>query len=464
MGHWAEENLPELKRQLGITGPEHDEELRSYARAAQDQIERLAGRRFGRVRHGTFHIKSNGLPFVEVDDLNVDGQPVGSDTPTWPVPDPIHPQYARILQVNTPLRVAPRAEPLPAAIRVAARLIVPGVTEEVFTSAVWWWLKGERDEGRLEEVFRWAMEPDTHVHVPIVATNVDGWWVQISRRLLLVTMETPDDGPLVEVLLHTPGQPALVATEPLITIARLTEHPVTWAMPIRVWITAGKQRSLTWSVRSGPEAIHRYGLPVVSLDGESTVEEATAQLLLSAHWHGYLAGDGHEIPPALASAFPHEVGRIRRGTGDPDDLSAATRLFGRLYRKGFDPSCSAETMRHYVRRHARTIVQAHHSAQRTDQPWRQLGISESYYYKLLRKRGVPKGPDGRFIVDETTFEEIRGELEDRAAERDRRQAAIELLTLRGYGEANARKRVQRYGPEGAIADSPRGRPAARIGR
>ena len=154
-------------------------------------------------------------------------------------------------------------------------------------------------------------------------------------------------------------------------------------------------------------------------------------------------------------AFPKEVHSIRGGTSAPDDEAAAARLFERLFKKGFDPSCSAETMRHYVRNHARTIVRAHRQAQRTDTAWRRLGISESYYYKLLGKRGVPKGPDGRFAVDKALLEEIKGALEHRASERDRRQSAIELLRRRGLSEANARKRVQRYGPEGAVTDRPR---------
>jgi hypothetical protein len=135
----------------------------------------------------------------------------------------------------------------------------------------------------------------------------------------------------------------------------------------------------------------------------------------------------------------------------PDTPSAAARLFERFYRKGFDPSCSAETMRHYVRRHAATLVRAHRSAERTDPPWRRLDISEGYYYKLLRQRGVPKGPDGRFLGGEPLLEVMRSEREDRAAERKQRQAAVELLRRFGYSEANARKRVYRYGPRGAVA-------------
>ena len=454
MGHWSEQDLADIKRRLGIGGDEHDEELLAYLQASQEEIERLAGRRFDVERLATLDLKPNGLPFLPVDDLHVD-RPPATDVSVWPIPDPVHPEYGRVLQVIAPYGVAPRAGPLSDALAYAARFAASAAREGAFTDTMARWLAAEREQDRLEEVLGWTMDPASQVHVPVARSEIDGWWIQFSRRLFVVKHDTPDDVGLVEVLIDGSDKGwALVASEPLIIIARRTEHPTIWAMPIRVWISSGTKASRTWSIPRGAEAIHRYGLPVVSLDGDSTAAEATAQLLLAAFWHGYL-DDSPEIPMALVSAFGREVGTIRRGTGDPDDRAAATRLFERLFGKGFDPSCSAETMRHYVRHHARTIVRAHRASQRTDQPWQRLGISEGYYYKLLRKKGVVKGADGRFVVNDAVLGSLRDELEARSAVRTRNQAAIELLEGRGFSKANARKWLQRHPIEEIAIARPR---------
>ena len=454
MGHRADENLPELKSSLGIKGDAHDEELLALLRAAQEQIEHLAGRRFGAGGPKALRIAANGLPFVEISDLQTDAR-FRSDEAVWPVPDPVNGEVARILEMRPPDQLAASAGPLSAPLRTAAGLVATGVSEAAFTKAVWHWLAATRQQGLFEEVFRDAMDPGIHVHVPIVGASVEGWWVQISRRLLVVTKETPDDRHLVETLLQRPKGPALVVTEPLIIVARLTEHPVVWAMPIRVWITAGTRPTTAWRILTGPAAIHRYGLPVLSVDGESTVEETTAQLLLAAYWHGYLEGDGHEIPAALVAAFPDEVRSIERRTDARDLTDAATRLFERLLRKGFDPLVSAETMRHYVRNHARTIVRAHRSKEWTGSPWQRLDISEGYYYKLLRRRGVPKGHDGRYAVDDGLIEDLRRELDRSSESRERRQLALGLLLDRGFSREAARKWLQRHAIEEALGAWPR---------
>ena len=38
-------------------------------------------------------------------------------------------------------------------------------------------------------------------------------------------------------------------------------------------------------------AIHEHGIPILSLDPESTAEEIQCQFLLLAHWHKYVGAD-----------------------------------------------------------------------------------------------------------------------------------------------------------------------------
>ena len=75
---------------------------------------------------------------------------------------------------------------------------------------------------------------------------------------------------------------------------------------------------------------------------------------------------------------------------------------------------SAESVRRYVRRQSSTIVSEHRSAQVADPPWRLLGVSQRYYYKLL-KRFATKSLDGRYDVDPAVGDRIRQYLQERDA-------------------------------------------------
>lgn len=442
-----------MKAQLGLRDDSQDDELRRSLDEALKRIQTLTGRSFGVTRSGTLDIKINGLPFVEVPDLHVAGRNE-FDIPAWPVPDPIHPEYAQVLQVNRPYRLDHAAGPLSSALRRAGEVVAAYAADDGFQRAVLYWLAAHRERGGLESVLRSAMDPDVRVDVPVIGLSDDGWWIQISRRLQVITQDTPDEQRLLEVLVQPDAGGAVTATEPLVIIARLTEHPVTWAMSVRVWVASGTRPGHLWRIRGGADAIHRYGIPIVGIDAASSAAEVTAQLLLASRAHGYLVGEDDEIPAALSDAFPREVARIRAGTDAPDTRTAAIRLFDRLRRRGFDPSCSAETMRRYVRRQASTICLAARQEQRIDLPWRDLGISEGYYYKLLRRAGVPKGADGRYVVDETVTSQLARTLDARGSARERRAAALAYLVEKGFSKPAARKWIQRHPLEGVLDAQP----------
>jgi hypothetical protein len=277
---------------------------------------------------------------------------------------------------------------------------------------------------------------------------VEGWWFQVSRRIRFWTSDTPDEPTLLEPLAPAGDRIVLVAQEPMLIVARVTEHPSDWAFAARVWVVEGTRSPRPWQITS--QAVHAYGVPILCLDEHSTPDEVVAQILLAAYWHGYLDGDEPAVPPALVRAFPSQVERVRSGTGAPGDVEAATLLFERLLRPGFDPTRGAESIRRYITRHATTLVQDHRSSIAELHGWDEFDINERQYYKLLA-RFAAKGPDGRYAVDDTVKANIRAHV----AESRRRKAAIELLRSHGFRDAAARKRLQRHGLDDIATAQPR---------
>jgi hypothetical protein len=102
------------------------------------------------------------------------------------------------------------------------------------------------------------------------------------------------------------------------------------------------------------------------------------------YWHGYIGGDEPALANAVATAYPGPVERIQRGTGAPNGASAAAMLLEQLVHPEFDPARGAGATRRYVRRKASIVVMEHRKRETPDRyPWKQVGISERRYYKLL---------------------------------------------------------------------------------
>ena len=439
MGHWADKQLPEVKARLKIRGEAEDEVLLTNLRRAQGEIELLAGRRFAVVETAERHFEPGGLPFVDVPDLRVDSmQPTAH---AWPVRDPVHPDLATVLQVAVPAQLADQAAPIGAALWVAGQLVGAWSANDWPTGATLLWLKAQREHGEFDGLVRRLLEPNRFVYVPIASAIVNGWWTQFSRRLLLVTSESHEDPLLCEFLAPFGDWGALVAAEPRLIVARLTEHPATWAMVARIWRPTERTPARPW--RHLADAVHRHGLPVLAVDDQTTPVEAAAHLLLVAGWHGYLTSNDDLVPDALALAYPREVAALQRGTRAASARVAATLLWERLLRPGFDPLRSAEVVRRYIRRQASTLVKAHRSAETSDPPWQRLGVSQRYYYKLL-SRFASKSLEGRFEVDQQVHDRIRQYLDGREVAGSRQRGRIELLHRRGFTDAAARKWLQRH--------------------
>jgi hypothetical protein len=360
MGQFAESLLPEVKERLGISGDEHDDELLSYTLRAQALIEQLGGHRLDGGETFQVYIEPGGLPFVPT--LDSQSETLRTDVEAWPIPDPIHPEFANVLQIsrprNRPDSAVPKAQALIAAATVLADAHCRG---RLWLAPRLWFMQQAKTVPGLE-LGRGLMDPARRHYVPIMSAEAPGWWVQISRRVFFITKDTPDELGLVEQLAPAGDGLALVAGEPIMIVARITEHPADWVFVARVWVGDPALRNPTaWRTTSG--AVHGHGLPIITLDERSTPEEIVAQTLLAAYWHGYLGPDETAlIPPALESAFPADVTHVARGTGTQVRPDAASLLFERLLRPGFDPTRGAGSIRHYIANHASTLIREYRTS------------------------------------------------------------------------------------------------------
>lgn len=380
--------------------------------------------------------------------------------PVWPIADPVNPQIAIVLQL------APLAAPAAAAVPVADALFAAGqvvgaaaAEGRLGADYVLHWLANNTEPEERKAIFRRVMDPAVRFQVPIVAGELGGWWVQVTRRLVWVTQETPEEGRLLEPLfgLEAGGERPvpLCAYENILVAARLTSQPVEWAFMARVW-TADVRQPADRPWRDIAGAIHSHGVPIITIDPASTQLEIACQVVLKAYWHGYISGDEPGLANAIALAYPKQVARVRTHGGAPSMTAAAATLLEGLIRPGFDPALGAEASRRYVTRKASIAVMNHRKREAIDrQPWTLLGISERRYYKLVPSYAPMNG--GRYQVDASVIARMRNHLDARDTAREIRVVAREVLREHGFSEAAARKWLQRHRPEEAVKAWPRGK-------
>lgn len=458
MGHWSESLADELAQQVG--GSPDRRMLRDLLAQAGRELNVLSGRSFHPPHRATSIIEPNGLPFVDIPDLQVGSmEPVSG---AWEVPDPVNRQVATVLQVSPLDALVPKAVPDADALWVAGQLVAKASqTGRLSGDYVLHWLGMSVDHEQRKELFRHVMDPAVRFYVPVLRVSISGWWFQIARRLIWVTSESDDDdGRLVELLLDkttADGELApLAAAEPVLIAARMTRQPVNWAFTARIWTERVRRPTdRPWS--SLAKAIHGHGIPTITIDPKSTPYEIACQIVLKGYWHGYIGGDEPALANAVAMAYPKPVERIRRGTRAPTRTSAAATLLEQLIRPGFDPAQGAEATRRYVRRKANIVVMQHRKQEAPDRyPWTRVGISERRYYKLLPL--FAQKVNGRYDLDHDDVEvRMKAYLDGRDRDRTVRAAALEVLRSHGFGEEAARKWLQRRRPEEAVDAWPRGR-------
>lgn len=456
MGHWSESLVDEAAQQIG--GSPDRRVLMDLLAQAGRELEVLSGRSFHPPRLATSVIEPNGLPFVDIPDLQVGSmEPVAG---AWAVPDPVNRQAAAVLQVSSLADPAPKAAPVADALWIAGQLLAKASqTGRLSRDYVLHWLGTSVDREQRVELMRRAMDPAVRLSVPILGVSVGGWWIQIARRLIWVTSETEDEGRLFELLLDdtmTGGEVApLAAVEPILIAAPMTRQPADWAFTARIW-TEGVRRPIDRPWSKIAKAIHGNGIPTITLDSISTPYEIACQVLLKGYWHGYIGSDEPALATAVAMAYPRQVERIQRETRAPNSASAAATLLEQLIRPGFDPAQGAEATRRYVRRKASIVAMQYRKGEAPDRyPWTQVGISERRYYKLLPL--FAQKVNGRYVLDhDDVVARMKAYLDLVDDVRAVRAAALDVLRSHGFGEEAARKWLQRHRPEEAVDAWPRG--------
>lgn len=458
MGHWSEGLVDEVG---GHRGEAVDrDQLLGVLLAAGREIELMSGRSFHETRTATSVFEPNGLPFVDVPDVHVGS--IESDRGVWEIPDVVDPTHATALQLLGLEPTARRAAPIGRALMIAGHLVTTASRAGALSGDYVVHGLGLLPEAQRRELLGRLVDPALRFHVPIIATAIEGWWFQISRRLLWITPATEDEGRLVEPLLATDEQTLpLVAVEPMLIVARMTRHPVDWALTARIW-PPGVQQTVPRSWRTLARAVHGHGIPTITIDPASTPEETACQLILKCYWHGYISGAEPAIAESISAAYPQAVERVRRHTRAPSAAFAAAALLEQLVHPGFDPARGAEATRRYVRRKSSIVIMEHKKRETPHRyPWTQIGISERRFYKLLPQ--FAEKVNGRYEYDQTELvAQMRASLNATEGDRAIRVAAIELLRSRGFTEASARKWLQRHQPEEAVDAWPRSRtPAAK---
>jgi hypothetical protein len=456
VGHWSEGLVDEAVQLIG--GDPDRAALTEVLSRAAHEVEALSGRSFRPARRTTSVFESNGLPFVDVPDMQVGSmEPVPGVTA---IPDPVNNQMATVLQLASLATPLPKAAPIADGLWFAGQILAEASRDGLLSrDYVLRWLGGIEASERME-LMRRVADPAVRCSVPILAVSVGGWWIQIARRLVWVTSETEDEGRLIELLLDktmTDGDiPPLAAVEPLLIAVPMTRQTADWAFAARIW-TQGVRRHIDrpWSMIA--DAIHSHGLPTITVDSVSTPHEIACQLVLKGYWHGYIRGDEPALANAVAMAYPRQVERIQRVTRAPNRISAAATLLEQLIRPGFDPARGAESTRRYVRRKASIAVMEHRKAEAPDRyPWTQVGISERRYYKLLPL--FAQKVNGRYDIDQAdVVARMRAYLDRADQAKTVRTAALEVLLSHGFGNEAARKWLQRHRPEDALDAWPRGR-------
>ena len=456
MGHWSESLVEELAQQIG--GSPDRETLRQVLGRVGREVEVMSGRTFQPARRASSRFEPNGMPFVDVPDINVGS--IGSEVPVWEIPDPANLQLATVLQVLTLDTPASRAAPKADALWIGGQLLAQvSQAGRLSKDYVLQWLASIDREPR-EQILRRVMDPAVRFTVPVYATQVEGWWFQVTRRLMWVTTENQDEGRLLELLFENDSSTdhplPLVAVEPIMIMAPMTRQPADWAFAARIW-TQGVQRPIDRPWRMLASAVHGSGMPTVTLDTNSTPYEIACQVLLKGYWHGYIGGDEPALVNAVALAYPRPVERIHHATRTPTITSAAATLLGQLIRPGFDPAQGSEATRRYVRRKASIVVMEHRKREMPDRyPWTRVGISERRYYKLLPL--FARKVNGRYDVDhEDVIVRMKDYLDGVDHVRAVRTAALDVLRSHGFSQAAARKWLQRHEPEEAVGAYPRNR-------
>ena len=165
MGHWSESLVDEVAQQVGGS-PDRRVVMDALAQAGRE-LEVLSGRSFHPLRRMTSVIEPNGLPFVDIPDMQVGSAEPGAEA--WEVPDPVNRQMASVLQVSSLADPAPEAAPAADALWIAGQLVAKTwQTGLLSRDYVLRWLGESVDHEQRMELMRRVMDP-------AVRLSLDPW-------------------------------------------------------------------------------------------------------------------------------------------------------------------------------------------------------------------------------------------------------------------------------------------------
>ena len=146
-------------------------------------------------------ITTFGLPFVELPGLLIGSEE--SPGGLWPIPNPVERDRATVVQVAEVTPPPGRVMPVAGALRVVGNLVHAAARSGFLSREYVLSRLGHSFHGEDRTAFlRGLLDPSNHVHVPEAAAAGDGWWFQITRRLLWITQATEEQR-LVEPLSRT---------------------------------------------------------------------------------------------------------------------------------------------------------------------------------------------------------------------------------------------------------------------
>jgi hypothetical protein len=169
MGHWSESLVDEAAQQVGGS-PDRRVLMDVLARVGRE-LDVLSGRSFRTARRTTSVFEPNGLPFVDIPDLQVGSlEPVAG---AWEVPDPVNRQMAVVLQVASLADPVPNAAPVAEALWFAGQLVAEASqTGRLSGDYVLYWLGTSVDPEQRVELMRRVMDPSVRLSVPILGVSV----------------------------------------------------------------------------------------------------------------------------------------------------------------------------------------------------------------------------------------------------------------------------------------------------
>ena len=184
MGHWSESLVDEVAHEVAQRGGGSPDRrlLTDMAALAGRELEILSGRSFHPLRQTTSIFEPNGLPFVDIPDMQV-----GSMDPVagvWAIPDPVNRQMAPVLQVASLGNPAPTSAPAAEALWIAGQILAEASrTGRLSGDYVLYWL-GAVDREQRMELMRRVMDPAVRFSIPILGVPAGGWWIQVARCLI----------------------------------------------------------------------------------------------------------------------------------------------------------------------------------------------------------------------------------------------------------------------------------------